>query len=88
MTTDTLIQIAFGMIMALFGYIMKGINERIEALEKKGCNPPVCYHRFEKIEERQDKTDAQHTEIMVKLATIETTLLELKNNLQELKKKG
>ncbi len=88
MTTDTLIQIAFGLIMALFGYIIKGIDERIDMLEKKGCNPPVCYHRFEKIEERQDKTDSQHTEIMVKLATIETTLLELKNNMVELKSKS
>lgn len=77
METQQIIELGFGLLFAAYAYIFSTVNRRIEEIENKNCNPANCRTRFEKLEKRQDETDTKHTEILVKLAKIETILEEM-----------
>lgn len=78
MTKDQIIMTLIGAVSVSYGFIIKSIVGRIESLESLDCNPEQCFHRFDKIEEKQEKIDPVFTEIRVKLAKIETILEEMK----------
>ncbi len=77
MEKETIITILFGLLATAYGFIFYSVIGRLKKLENAGCNPSFCYRRFEKIEGKQDKTDLAWTEIQVRLAKIETILIEM-----------
>ena len=55
MSNEQIIMTLFGLLLAAYGFIFKGVLDRIKKMENKNCDPNSCYKRFDKIEERQDQ---------------------------------
>ena len=74
MTTEQIIAVLIGLILAAYAFIFKSITDRIKDLENLNCDPMSCERRFVRIEVQQDKLEPTLNKIQETLSRVEALL--------------